>query len=115
MKRMNIAKRVLACGLAVAMVVTGGNYSSVNVSAAKKTKKAAKKTKATLSKKKVSMTAGGTVTLKVKKANKKVKWSAKNKKIVKITKTSGKKKDTVVITGLKKGSTVVTAKVGKQK
>ena len=46
MKRMNIAKRVLACGLAVAMVVTGGNYSSVNVSAAKKTKKAAKKTKA---------------------------------------------------------------------
>ena len=68
MKRMNIAKRVLACGLAVAMVVTGGNYSSVNVSAAKKTKKAAKKTKATLSKKKVSMTAGGTVTLKVKKA-----------------------------------------------
>lgn len=115
MKRMNIAKRVLACGLAVAMVVTGGNYSTVNVSAAKKTKKAAKKTKATLSKKKVSMTAGGTVTLKVKKANKKVKWSAKNKKIVKITKTSGKKKDTAVIKGLKKGSTVVTAKVGKKK
>ena len=28
MKRMNIAKRVLACGLAVAMVVTGGNYST---------------------------------------------------------------------------------------
>ena len=46
MKHKNIAKRVLACGLAVAMVVTSGNYSSVNVSAAKKTKKAAKKTKA---------------------------------------------------------------------
>ena len=42
MKHKNIAKRVLACGLAVAMVVTSGNYSSVNVSAAKKTKKAAK-------------------------------------------------------------------------
>ena len=31
MKHKNIAKRVLACGLAVAMVVTSGNYSSVNV------------------------------------------------------------------------------------
>lgn len=81
MKRMNIAKRVLACGLAVAMVVTGGNYSSVNVSAAKKTKKAAKKTKATLSKKKVSMTAGGTVTLKVKKANKRLNGLQKTRKL----------------------------------
>ena len=62
MKHKNIAKRVLACGLAVAMVVTSGNYSSVNVSAAKKTKKAAKKTKAKLSKKKASITAGGTLT-----------------------------------------------------
>lgn len=115
MKHKNIAKRVLACGLAVAMVVTSGNYSSVNVSAAKKTKKAAKKTKAKLSKKKASITAGGTLTLKVKKAGKKVKWSIKNKKVAKIKSTSGKKKDRATIQGLKKGSTVVVAKVGKVK
>lgn len=113
MKHTNIAKRALACGLAVAMVVTGGNYSTVNVSAKKKAK--ATKTKAKLSKKKVSVTAGGTVTLKVKKANKKVKWSTKNKKVVKITKTSGKKKETATILGVKKGSTVVVAKIGKTK
>lgn len=115
MKHKNIAKRMLACGLAVAMVVTGGNYSSVNVSAAKKTKKAAKKAKVKLSKKKASITAGGTVTLKVKKANKKVKWSVKNKKVAKIKSTSGKKKENAAIQGLKKGSTVVVAKVGKVK
>ena len=71
MKRMNIAKRVLACGLAVAMVVTGGNYSSVNVSAAKKTKKAAKKTKATLSKKKVKHDGGRNRNLKGEKSKQK--------------------------------------------
>lgn len=58
MKHKNIAKRMLACGLAVAMVVTGGNYSSVNVSAAKKTKKAAKKAKVKLSKRPVSQQVG---------------------------------------------------------
>ena len=115
MKHKNIAKRVLACGLAVAMVVTSGNYSTVNVSAAKKAKKAATKTKAKLSKKKASITAGGTLTLQVKKASKKVKWSIKNKKVAKIKSTSGKKKDKATIQGLKKGSTVVVAKVGKTK
>ena len=104
MKHTNIAKRVLACGLAAAMVVTGGNYSTVNVSAKKKAK--ATGSKAKLSKKKVSVIAGGTVTLKVKKAN---------KKVVKITKTSGKKKETATIQGVKKGSAVVVAKIGKTK
>ena len=113
MKHTNIAKRVLACGLAAAMVVTGGNYSTVNVSAKKKVK--ATGSKAKLSKKKVSVIAGGTVTLKVKKANNKVKWSTKNKKVVKITKTSGKKKETATIQGVKKGSAVVVAKIGKTK
>ena len=122
MKHTKIAKRALACGLAVAMVVTSGNYSTVNVSAKKtKAKKAkakkskAKKSKAKLSKTKASVIAGQTVTLKVKKADKKVKWSVKNKKIAKIKKTSGKKKETAVISSLKKGSTVVTAKVGTKK
>lgn len=109
MKHTNIAKRALACGLAFALVVTGAGFSSIDVSA-KKSKSGAK-----LSKSKVSVIAGSTTTLKVKKAKKKVKWSTSNKKVVKITKTSGKKKENATVQGLKKGSAVVTAKVGKQK
>jgi hypothetical protein len=109
MKHMNFAKRALACGLAVALVVTGGNIPSVNVSAAKKA------SKAKLSKSKVSVIAGSTTTLKVKKAKKKVKWSTSNKKIAKVTKTSGKKKDKATILGVKKGKAVITAKVGSKK
>lgn len=63
-----------------------------------------------LNKKKVTITVGKTVKLKVKKnkAKKKVKWKSANKKIVKVTK-KGK------IKGIKPGKTVVTAKVGKKK
>lgn len=109
MKHTNIAKRALACGLAFALVVTGAGFSSIDVAAKKS------KSKAKLNKAKVSVIAGSTTTLKVKKAKKKVKWSTSNKKVVKITKTSGKKKENVTVQGIKKGSAVVTAKVGKQK
>ena len=63
-----------------------------------------------LNKKKVTITVGKTVKLKVKKnkSKKKVKWKSANKKIVKVTK-KGK------IKGIKPGKTVVTAKVGKKK
>ena len=63
-----------------------------------------------LNRKKVTITVGKTVKLKVKKnkAKKKVKWKSANKKIVKVTK-KGK------IKGIKPGKTVVTAKVGKKK
>ena len=53
------------------------------------------------------------MTLKVKKATKKVKWSVtKGKKVIKLSK---KKKASVVITGKKAGKAVVTAKAGKKK
>lgn len=94
MKHKNIAKRMLACGLAVAMVVTGGNYSSVNVSAAKKTKKAAKKAKVKLSKKKASITAGGTVTLKVKKPIKRLNGPSRTKKLLRLNQQVAKRRKT---------------------
>lgn len=69
--------------------------------------------KMSLSKKKITITQGEKVTLKVKKAKKKVKWSVtKGKKVIKLSK---KKKTSVVITGKKAGKAVVTAKAGKKK
>lgn len=69
--------------------------------------------KMSLSKKKITITQGEKVTLKVKKAAKKVKWSVtKGKKVIKLSK---KKKASVVITGKKAGKAVVTAKAGKKK
>lgn len=68
--------------------------------------------KMSLSKKKITITQGEKVTLKVKKATKKVKWSVtKGKKVIKLSK---KKKASVVITGKKAGKAVVTAKAGKK-
>ena len=122
MKHTQMTKRVLACGLALAMATsTVGVYPSLTVSAAKKTKKNNKNnkkktsSKMKLSKKKVSVTEGKTVAVSVKKATKKVSWSVKNKKVVSITKTSGKKKNKATLKGLKKGSTTVIAKIGKKK
>lgn len=69
--------------------------------------------KMSLSKKKITITQGEKVTLKVKKAAKKVKWSVtKGKKVIKLSK---KKKASVVIAGKKAGKAVVTAKAGKKK
>ncbi len=108
MRLSKFTKRVLACGMAFALVVTGSNLTAGTASA-KKAKTPA------LSKKKVTVAVGKTTTLKVKNATKKVKWSTSNKKVVKITKTSGKKKANAAIKAVKKGSAVITAKVGAKK
>ncbi len=115
MKYTQMTKRVLACGMALAMATTStGFYPSLTVNAKKKSSKA-KAGKAKLNKKKATLTEGSTITLKVKSANKKVKWSSKNKKIASVAKVSGKKKDTATIKGMKKGKTTIVAKVGKKK
>ncbi len=106
MKLNNFEKRAFAFGLALSMVVSGSGVDSSIVTAAKKPK---------LSKSKLTITAGKTATLTVKNAKKKVKWSIRKKKIAKITNKSGKKNEKVEIKGLKKGKTVVIAKVGKKK
>lgn len=106
MKLNNFEKRAFAFGLALSMVVSGSGADFSIVTAAKKPK---------LSKSKLTITAGKTATLTVKNAKKKVKWSISKKKIAKITNKSGKKQEKAEIKGLKKGKTVVIAKVGKKK
>ncbi|MCD7824716.1 MAG: Ig-like domain-containing protein [Clostridiaceae bacterium] len=107
MKFSNLTKRTFACGLAMAMVVTGIGITPDN------TVKAASK-KASVSKS-MSITVGKTKKLTVKNANKKVKWSTSNKKVAKVTKSTGKKKNVATIKGVKAGTATITAKVGKQK
>lgn len=106
MKLKDFTKRVFALGLTLSLVVTGSGISADTASAAKKPK---------LSKSKLTITAGKTATLSVKNANKKVKWSTSKKKVVKIGKASGAKKDKVTLQAVKKGKAVITAKVGKKK
>ena len=64
--------------------------------------------KVKLNRKKATITVGKSVTLKVKNAKKKVKWSTSNKKVATVNK-KGK------VTGKKAGKATITAKVGRQK
>lgn len=66
----------------------------------------------TISKKTQTLKVGQQVTLQVKNANAKVKWSTSNKKVVKIGKTSGSNKSKVKIEAQKTGTATVTAKIG---
>lgn len=66
------------------------------------------KGKVALSKSSVSVYVGKSATLKVKNTKAKVKWSSKNKKIA-VVNSKGK------VTGKKKGTTTIIAKVGKKK
>ena len=77
------------------------------------TEAALKKVK--LNKKSVQVTVGKTTKVKLKNAGKKVKWTIGDKKIVKITKKLGSKKNKITIKGKKAGSTKITAKCGKKK
>ena len=101
----NVIKRIMACGLALSMVITGGNLTAGSASAAKK--KALK-----INKKKITIQAGKTAQLSVSNAKKTVKWSTSNKKVVKITQKNGSK---ITIKGLKKGKATITAKSGGKK
>ena len=67
--------RILAVILSLAMVFSMAGISGFNVSAAAK-----------LNKKKITISVGQTVKLKVKKNSKKVKWKSSNKKIVTVSK-----------------------------
>ena len=89
--------RILAVILSLTMVFSMAGISGFNVSAAAK-----------LNKKKITISVGQTVKLKVKKNSKKVKWKSSNKKIVTVSK-KGK------IKGKKVGKATITAKIGKKK
>lgn len=73
------------------------------------------KNRVELNKNRVEIYVGRTKTIKLKKAKKRVAWKVRNKKVVKIIKKSGAKKNNIQIKGLKKGKTTITAKCGKKK
>lgn len=68
-----------------------------------------------LNKRKAAVKMGGKVTLKVSAPTSKVKWKVNKRKVLKIEKIRGPKKNTVVLRGLRKGKAVVTARVGGRK
>lgn len=86
---------ILALTLAVALPTT----MSVDAAGAK------------LNKTKVTVCTGKTYTLKMSGVSKKVSWTTSNKKIVSVTKKSGKKAEKCTIKANKKGTATVTAKV----
>ena len=65
--------------------------------------------------KKVDIVVNKTKTIKVKKPSVKVKWTIKNKKIVKIVKIKGKKNNILKIKGIKNGKTKIIAKYKNKK
>lgn len=86
---------ILALSLAVALPTT----MSVDAAGAK------------LNKTKVTICTGKSYTLKMPGVSKKVSWTTSNKKIVAVTKKSGKKAEKCTIKANKKGTATVTAKV----
>lgn len=69
----------------------------------------------TVNKKTQTLNVGQQVTVQVKNAGQKVKWSSSNKKVVKVKSTSGSKKEKAKIEALKAGKATITATVGTKK
>jgi len=71
--------------------------------------------KPSLSRKTVTLKKGKTVTLKIRHASRRVRWSTTNKKIASVKKKSGKRKQKAVIkAGKKSGTCYIKAKIGKR-
>lgn len=68
-----------------------------------------------LNKTKATVNENKQIKLQVKNPTSKVKWTTNKKSVVKIKATSGKKKQTVTLLGVKKGTATVTAQVGTKK
>lgn len=94
-----MVKRILACLIALTLVITSVNFSTVKTEA-----------KVKLNKKQVLVRVGSPVKLKVKnvKKKKKIKWKSSNKKIATVSKKG-------VVKGKDDGNCTITAKVGKKK
>lgn len=103
-------KKLVIATLVSALVCNVCWSGNINAKAAVKPKK-----KTVLVKKNVSLKEGQSTKIKLKNPTKKVKWSVKNKSIVKITKQAGKKKEQIKVQGIKAGTTKVVAVCGKKK
>ena len=106
----NILRRTLSVILAVCVIVVFSVFALPGA-----TSSAASKKKVTLSKKATSICVNKNRVIKVKNANKKVRWSSTNRKIARVRKASGKWRATAVIkAGRKTGTCWIKAKVGKK-
>ena len=65
--------------------------------------------------KKITVTEGKKINIRLKKTTKKVKWKVTNKKVVKLIRKKGKRNNIITIKGKKKGTCRITAKCGKKK
>lgn len=101
-------KKIIAVVLAVVLILTGFSTTSLVTVYAKKKMPI-------LSKKKITITVGKAKKVTLKNSNQKVQWTVTDKKIAKIKKKSRKYNRTVVIKGLKSGTTKIIAKCGKKK
>lgn len=112
-KRLSRSSRLAAWFLTLCLVVSGMIFAG-------QTTPSYAAAGAKLSTKKVVLQTGKdakkkTVTIKVKNARKKVKWSTSNKKIAKIANTGGKyRRKAVIKAGSKAGTCYIRAKVGKK-
>lgn len=103
-----LMKRVLSLFIAASMLISGfGMIAFSNPSYAA--------SKVRLSRKTVTVKAGKKTKIQLKNTRRKVTWKSSNKKIVKIVRTKGKRRNTVTIKGVKKGKAYIIAKVGKKK
>ena len=105
-------KRIVIATLASAFVCSTCVNTNINAAAATKTKQVKG---AVLVKNKASIKVGKTTKIKLKNASQKVKWKVKNKKLVKITKKSGKKNEQITVKGIKSGTAKIVAEHGKNK
>lgn len=96
-------KKLIACGLVATLALTANGPADTALAAKKLSMK-----------KTATVTVGKTTTVKVKNANKKVKWSTSKKKVATVI-GSGKKNATAKIKGISAGKATITAKVGKKK
>lgn len=95
-------KKIVKFMMALLIIAVAGAGTSITTQAAS----------AKLNKKKATIAVGKMVTLKVKNAGKKVKWTSSNKKVATVKKSG---KYGAVVTGKKAGKVTITAKVGSKK
>ena len=98
-------KKIISMSLIMFMLLT---ICVPNISAAKGTETIK------LSSKKITLAVGKSRIIILKNVHKKVKWTVKNKKIIKIVERKGRYQNKIVVRGKKKGSTILMAKCGKK-
>lgn len=116
MRRTQFRYPLMVFVLTLALMLAGSCCGSLTGSgSAFAASKSAHTSKVKLSRTSITMAAGSTAKLRVKKPHKKVRWSSSDKRIVTVSKRSGKYKQSVVLKAVgRTGSCRIVAKVGKK-